>query len=171
MLSTMNWKVLLLTLCIFWGCSTPQKPKKTSDPIEKPELQDQQRMARIEARDQSEAFDAIIQSMTQRFKSLNSEETDRRKGFALSNWQRVDELDRLSRRRVRVVLRWDRATKTGLIEVNVERQFSTVKTRYGELDEKNAVWEGANLISDPNLERELLTEIRGRVSGEVEGPK
>lgn len=171
MFRTINGKILVLTLSVFWGCSSPQKTEKTDDPIEKPELQDQQRMVRIQARDQSEAFDAIIQSMTQRFKSLNTEETDRRKGFALSNWQRVDELDRLVRRRVRVVLRWDRASKMGLVEVNVERQFSTVKTRYGELDQKNPVWKGGNLISDPNLERELLTEIRERVSGEVEGPK
>lgn len=132
-----------------------------------PEPKEEQRKIVVKARGDEEAYDAMQGVLVQRFENIDPEMTSRERGEVVTTWRRQDEPTRLVRVRARGRVHPGPADGERVVEIQVERQLSSAKTDFGELDRQRPVWTGGADTADTTLEREILTSIKSRLVGKV----
>lgn len=132
------------------------------------EPRDEHRQLLVKSRGQEEAFDALTQAIMQRFESTDPEMTSREKGVVATVWRVAEEPNRMVRRRARgTVTRAGGDRDYATVEVAVDRQVSTRKTEFGEIDRQKPNWIGGTDVADSTLELEILRAVKERMKGEV----
>lgn len=122
------------------------------------------RRIEVDARSMAEAYDAMVQVLVQRFANLDPLASSAERHRAVTSWRMDNDPDRLIRSRATGAI-VDQGNGTALVEVRVEREFSSKKTSLGELDRESPAWVGRGLVPDTTLEAEALKAITTRLEG------
>lgn len=149
MIRALSYTLLLLFAL---ACSSPE-PRPESEP---------HRMTFVASRGPIEAYDATIQVLAQNFPNMDPGGTDRDGLVALTEWVQSEEPERLARVRARAVIDGPPGGNAR-VQLFVERQFSTKKTEYGDLDKSKPLWVSGVNITDSTLENKLMGDIRARL--------
>ncbi|MDF1663293.1 MAG: hypothetical protein P1V97_16090 [Planctomycetota bacterium] len=142
---------LIALLLLALGCTPETIPE--SEP---------HRMTFVASRGPIEAYDATIQVLAQNFPNMDPGGTDRDGLVALTEWVQSEEPERLARVRARAIIDGP-AGGSARVQLFVERQFSTTKTEYGDLNKSKPVWVSGVNITDSTLENKLMGDIRARL--------
>jgi len=129
---------------------------------------EEQRKMVVHARGDAEAYDALSAVLVQRFENIDPEATSRERGEVVTTWRKTEEPQRLVRVRARGWVRPAEEKDRRTVEVQVERQFSSAKTDFGELERQRPTWVGGGDTADVTLEREILLAVRQRLSGPIQ---
>lgn len=161
----------LFVVILLFGCaSSPDSSHTTS--IRRRQAQpsfanEPHRELVISARSHSEAYDNAVEVMTRHFTNFTTENSAKTWVSAVSDWQRVDETDRLVRRRACLYIWASADSGETIVKVAVERQLSTQRSTSGELDRVSPAWSESSESYDLKLEKQMLLQISQRLQGRV----
>lgn len=151
---TANAIVLGLALGLAAGCTEEVR-------------EDEHRQLILKVRGTDEAYDALSNALMQRFESIDPEFTNKKEGKVTTVWRQAEEPNRLTRKRALGSVTGPADGGEAVVTVKVERQVSTKKTGYGELDRQKPAWVGGEDTSDATLEKEILLAVEKRMGGKV----